>query len=301
MTPKRNKTLGAKLYKGVTHLKNKAWYTLNYSGFNEKEFLYHYTSMSTAFKILNTDTLRLSKLSRTNDTSEAKPKISVSEKEYEEKMRIIYDYFSQINQNNIELACFCRDTKKKSSSEKISDSLKYDDYSGRGFALPRMWAQYAENNKGVCFIFNKKSILESMDKLSPFIIKSGNVKYVSSFSSFPFEPKKIDNIYSNITKHTGMLVGVDMLRNSNQFIDYNYFSKSSDWVNENEYRILAFNDSKDNLVLDNVHTFLEGVVVGERTDETDIDIIKLLCEKHKLKSTFDVKKISFNSQGCTIL
>ena len=40
------------------------------------------------------------------------------------------------------------DVKLHTNSEKI----KYNDYTGRGFSLPRMWAQYANNNDGVCFV-----------------------------------------------------------------------------------------------------------------------------------------------------
>lgn len=282
-------------------MKNKLWYTLNYPEFNNNAFLYHYTSMSNAFKILDTNSFRLSKLSSTNDTSEAKPKIGVTEKAYEEKLSEIYDYFSKLNQKNIELACFCKDSSKNTLLKTIPDNLKYDDYSGRGFALPRMWAQYAENNKGVCFIFNYEKIIESLNRIKPYIIKTGKVKYVKNFSCFSFESNQIDDIYDNITQHDGTLIGIEMLKNSKQFIDYNYFAKSSDWISENEYRILAFNDSNKNLTINNIKTVLEGIVVGENTDDTDIDIIRLLCEKNKLKNNFDIKKISFNYQGCTIL
>ncbi len=146
-------------------MSNRVWYTLNYPSFNNNEYLYHYTSVSTAFKILYTNQLRFSKLSKTNDTTESKPKISIANDEDAEKMKDIIEFFLKMNQEKMELMCFSRDSTKSKSKNGIPENIMYDDYFGRGFALPRMWAQYAQNNKGVCFVFNKQRLIDSLKKI----------------------------------------------------------------------------------------------------------------------------------------
>ena len=45
------------------------------------------------------------------------------------------------------------------------------------FYLPRMWAQYGENHKGVCFIFDKAKLIKKITKElnNHYFIKHGKI------------------------------------------------------------------------------------------------------------------------------
>ena len=119
------------------------WRTLYENEFNPNAYLYHYTNISSATKILYYQNLKFSKLTKMNDTLEAKPKISQENAKNSDNIADIVQYFQDTN-NKLQLLCMSRDF--GNSRTTVDEITKYSDFSGRAFALPRMWAQYASNN-----------------------------------------------------------------------------------------------------------------------------------------------------------
>lgn len=140
------------------NIDNNAWLTLYQKNFNRTNYLYHFTSVEKATLILDGDSLKFSKITNMNDTLEAKPKMNLFGIDSTKNLHDIFNCINEINKKYIQLLCFTTDTDIELQTE--SDKIRYNDYTGRGFTLPRMWAQYANNNDGVCFIFDKKKILD---------------------------------------------------------------------------------------------------------------------------------------------
>ena len=110
--------------------------------------------------------------------------------------------------------------------------------------------------------------------------------------------KKIKKLIKKISNFSnGELAYLKMLEDNEDFLDYNFFVKNQDWQNENEYRVLAFvadKASNERLAIPEILTCLEGIVLGEKTDETNEKIIKLFVNSLGLE--IDVKRITFNNR-----
>ena len=207
----------------------------------------------------------------------------------------------------MQLLCFSTDAKiTKTDRKKYLNSVNskdmYYDISGRGFALPRMWAQYADNNKGVCFVFNKAKLLNIIKKTVAFY-KCDSVKYKKFFNRYLIDSTQMQTIYDKTSMiANGSLTLIDMIQNDKAFLQYNFFEKLDDWKNEHEFRILALIDNKTNsqyrLPIKRVNDYLEGIVIGEKFDSDYEQIINMLISSKKLKC--DVKRIKFSESICKL-
>lgn len=289
------------------------WKPLHVDNFDCEKYLYHYTNVETAIKIIHSNSLLFSQISRTNDTSESKMKIVFEEnnildkEKYKSSRDKISNYFKEYSQF-IQLLCFSMDAKISDSDKNkyiklLGDKDKYYDVSGRGFSLPRMWAQYAKNNEGVCFIFNRKKLIKQIEKKIAFT-KSGPVKYKKFFDSYLISQEQMDILSDRISMvSNGSLTMLNMIQKDNDFLKYNFFEKLDDWKNEHEYRIVALIDQKDKpdyrLPINGMMSFLEGIVIGERMDLAYEKTIKMLIDSTGSKC--EVKRIQFDSRLCKLI
>lgn len=272
---------------------HKAWFTLYQPEFHPDEYLYHFTSIDKAVLILDGNCLKFSKITSMNDTLEAKPKMSKKIISSNENVEKIFNEIDKINKNYIQLICFTKDKAvKKCEKDQIAILT---DYSGRGFALPRMWAQYAHNNDGVCFVFNKSKLLNTIHgQLGGSIISEGDIKYVSQYTSFDFNyEESLKFLINNNSKINASLNFVDFLKKNKKYTNYNYFFKLDDWFNENEFRILAYGD--ENLFIKPIRDSIVGIIIGEQIKPTDEKIIKFFSQ-----GVCEIKKINFSYNGCAL-
>lgn len=258
------------------------------NSFNSQQFLYHYTDVEKAIKILFNKKLLFSSLTNVNDTSEAKAKISFAQgygsqaEDITNKIDTIKEYIKE-NSRFLKMLCFSMDSEEMIENVDNPQWMHFDRYRdliGRGLALPRMWAQYAKNFTGVCFIFNKEKLLKEVSN-STAIYFNDKVNYNNFFASYEFSIDDINSLYNMISrKSNGKQVFTKMFQQDNAFIRYNFFSKLNDWKGENEYRILALpGDINYPLEVFNLQTFLEGIVVGEKMDPAYIYLIQLLANE----------------------
>ncbi len=294
------------------------WKALYIDKFNESKYLYHYTSAETAMKILHNNTLLFGKLSSANDTTESKIRLSydmctdASNKTYSEKCKAITNYLRK-NKDGFQLLCFSMDTHVQEKMRtkylhKVSEKEAYYDVYGRGFALPRMWAQYAHNHNGVCFVFNKEKLIEKVKSDRSFY-KASVVHYADILSTYHISEKQVNSIYNKIKlESNGDLPYLSEMKN-NDFLKYNFFEKSSDWSNEQEYRILIYVNSSqsERQKVMNIDDAIEGIVVGERMDETQKSVLRMLFKKTFKKKNIDskelddrFKQICFKEQICRL-
>lgn len=247
-------------------------------------FLYHYTTYTTAMKILFYDTLRLSKLSGTNDSLEQRPKLKcfTNDPEFRKNFSKAKNMFYQ-HQKSIKLLCFSMDPEYNKIYEAspqieqyLSHDQQYQSVNGRGFALPRMWAQYSENNSGVCLVFEKTK-LDKLIKSNKIEVISKPVQYLDYF--IPVEISDSDKeIISKIIKSGSNSAILEFIKHKSKFLDYNYFYKLRDWENEHEFRYISFQDNaRDDsyILIHGIQKALCGIVLGEKIDEVDKNIMKL--------------------------
>lgn len=250
------------------------------------KYLYYYTTYNDAVKILFYDTLKFSKLNSSNDAFEQKPKVKFDSKDLalQKMFTQIHDGFEKIR-DNIRILCFSTDAVFEKIQKQyqemnllLSKDLIRENVMGRGFALPRMWAQYANKNHGVCFVFDKKK-LEDRFKKSRIVFNSEYVDYVAYYKPFEITEEQLDYIQNGInidpSYYVKQITSID-----SKYIKYNYFTKLEDWSSENEYRYITFIDRvvDDVVEVSSISSALCGLVIGERMCDVEKHMISLLLE-----------------------
>lgn len=263
------------------------WAPLN--KIDRNKYLYHYTSIEKAFKILYYKKLRFSPITSTNDIFEQKAKLLFNnyDSDTHKKITKIRNYFDE-QRNRVRILCFSQDTQEV--PDKPSDFP--EDYEnanviGRGLALPRMWAQYSANNSGVCFIFNKQKLINSI-KAQGLIFLANKVQYVDNYANNQLKKEDIQQLYKKIVQEYNN-VFLEMIRKNNDFLIYNFFTKLNDWESENEYRIMTYicdKDSNTKVEIDELYKFLEGVVVGQNIADENCVILNKLTKDVKIRKIY---------------
>lgn len=253
---------------------------------SKNRYLYHYTKIDTCLKILYSETLQFSSISSTNDIFEQKPKIKFKSKNKEmlEKFIKVQSALKE-RRTKMQLLCFSKD-----SDENVTSPKDEADVRGRGFALPRMWAQYAENNQGVCLIINKSRLLQQLQK-EKIEFWEHEVNYCDSFEVFPLEECDIINMEKNLNNPSVM--------SNSKYLELNYFSKLKDWESEREYRIATYCEGNEPhpIRVGHLFNYLEGVIVGQNCEEVYAFLLEELCRPNgKL-----VRKIFFDYTITSVL
>ena len=265
-----------------------------------QKYLYHYTSISKAMKILYYETLRFSPITNTNDIFEQKPKLMFDDSIYDDPELLkaeknIENYFQE-NRNRVKILCFSRDNQSVNANNSLTKDMQLANVIGRGFALPRMWAQYAENNEGVCLIINMKKLISKLNA-EGFKFIDKKVNYSSSYSSFKINAQEITELSKSIdNKVTDVMA--DLICNNSKYVKYNYFYKLNDWATENEYRIIILTNEDNSVKIPKIFDFIEGIVIGNNTKEEDGYIIKKIVNEKCPK--LSVRRIVFDSMITTI-
>ena len=169
--------------------------------FCDKEKLYHYTNLDSALRIIESKLLLFNHLSNLNDINELyRP--------------LFYDNVTE----EIE-------TLAKAEMAKYQQISLTRDFCRMGFDIPAMWGHYGDNGKGVCFIFDKKKLIDSIPKT----VYHDKVEYISNDHSFSvyFETKE-----------------EKIVPFKNEDIKDFFFKKTCDWSYEQEYRLLIHTDDK---------------------------------------------------------
>ena len=276
------------------------WRSLHDGNFESDKYLYHYTNFDSAIKIIHSECFRFSTITKTNDTTESKLKIS-----YDgvcDASDDIHETMSKFLENNIKLVrflSFSTDVPIDYTDPALQQFLgedhrrKYRDVSGRGFALPRMWAQYATNNGGVCFIVNKNNLEAKINE--EVYCKHSTVNYKRFFETYKVSKEYLSE-FSKKTKNAGAIAFEKMIQNDETFCKYSFFTKSIDWKGEHEYRYITVVDKIDkNVYVKGLFDYLEGIIVGENIDSAYKKVIQSL-----LKGDPQVMSIVFDSTGSTL-
>jgi hypothetical protein len=270
------------------------------------KYLCHYTNNIAAKKILETMTLRLGKICNSNDLIEVKKFASFLpfndiDKSIEEGKRIEKKLSSYLNKI-LQVICFaegeikniCCDIDDDGEEVEIEDDdihyAKLEDFSERPpYYLPRMWAQYSKNQKGVCFIFNKSKIIQQFEEqlCDDYYFKYKEIEYIDFMKNDVLLQQAVTQIYSYNGCNLKTKAFIEQYLNS--YADRNYFYKDINWRDEMEYRFLVWNKASNNdyhnKLININNESLIGVVFG--MNNRDDEILRL-AEKNKVKNTLQL-------------
>lgn len=200
--------------------------------------LYHYTTAKAAKSILRSMRLKLSAPDSFNDPCDCSL--------YDLPLRDFPEEDLESDWSKIRVLCFTR-------NYKVGSNIRY------GYQHPRMWAQYADDNRGVCIAIDKKSFLQE----NATYLKNKWHKF--SPVSYSFLPSRYLSEYALKHKNFGYKV--------EKFAADLFFSKSSDWRDEREYRFVGI-DVPDYLSIKNSTSF---IVLGSKINIEDYsDIVSIV-------------------------
>jgi len=231
-------------------------------------YIYHYTNASTALThILKNQSFKLNTYVSTNDPRETKAwRVSGWPRNYIEGSPPDLDQlagdFTQRLQQRVVAGCFCSD--RNLTGEPLADEHK------RGYAKPRMWAQYGDSHKGVCLLFDRAMFSEATRKsLSDArFIEEGRLHYIDRAATnrlngpFVLDLRGLDD--------TGADKQCEI--HAKERVRELFFEKNTDWSTEDEYRFIVFMQSVTSPIYINYGNALAGIMIGadcahDRTEE----------------------------------
>lgn len=185
---------------------------------SDNKFLYHYTKRETLIEyILPSLRLKLNSLKNTNDPKEKKISVYNSI----DQIKILGYYLEitsklkDILDNEYKMCCF--------SGDYVDESMKYE-----GFNLPRMWATYGDNHKGVCLKINiekfrKENSIDNQTRILKEVQYSSRITHGLIYKGADFD--------LNYRKVVNQLIKDNL--------DNLYFTKHKDWQTEREIRFVS--------------------------------------------------------------
>lgn len=239
---------------------------------DEGQFLYHYTKSRTAIDyILKDRSLRLSAIRGTNDPKEVKDwEFSLGTNQPDglrgSRFLELSSEFSSALKDQTRVLCFSMDEGPLSGGH-------IQDVSLRGFARPRMWAQYAEDHNGVCLVFDKKKLKEDFFKLqhseNSALLIDGPVVYRNRTHLF-YPTKNPFIIDCDLYESRGLKATLG--DHVQRFYKELFFEKMTDWSAEREFRFILFTSFEGDVFLD-ISKSIRGVIVGESVAASEVKSI----------------------------
>ena len=127
-----------------------------------------------------------------------------------------------------------------------------------------MWSHYANGAKGICLIFDKKELIDSLKNENETVV-SKDVNYNGLPVIMPLPNKKGNSIEFNME---------DII-----------FNKQENWKYEDEVRIMCITKKKDEFeynekkrLLKFSESSLKGIILGERFEKYHIETLKNVLE-----------------------
>lgn len=228
--------------------------------------------------ILPSYKIKLNSLGNTNDPKEKMISILHSIKnigyagEYLEISTRLHYYLD----NDCRICCF--------SSDYIEGNKEF-----KGYNLPRMWATYGDNHKGVCLKIDYDKFCQEneIDNEVRFI---SNVEYATELNHNLIKTdKQFDNDYEKVT--------LQLIRDN---LDKLFFLKHRDWNTEREIRYLSLKANSYCSIKGSIDSIIVGMdfkrrylpsIITQMSPVTDIDKIEY-DHKHGQLFLFKIKKIN---------
>lgn len=246
-------------------------------------FLYHYTRVQTLPKIRRGQALRFGAFSTMNDPYESLDvhpgwmglvspgRSMISRRDplvltREESDRFdSTDWTGEINatRRQVKVGSFSLDgdgdlRSIEDDEHFLSESVALRLHGVRGFAHPRMWAQYAADSAGVCILFWKEALIDAFESAC----RERGLAYAwgpISYTSTDYGPSLGYIDIGMLLEHGARGAIIDNYESA-------LLEKHQDWSQEAEFRFLVIDEPADAFMLSIDSTCVAGVVVGPRFD-----------------------------------
>ena len=199
--------------------------------FSKIEKLYHYTNMSSLAKILENKSLLYGKLPRMNDINERQKEV----------------YIDQMNGTVFPSQVFSDISRELKHLGQIS--LTKDSQQRRGFDIPAMWGNYARSGNGACIVLDRNKIIERCKIIGCIY---GEVEYKDSVNPIIYKLGDGESIH-------------DYLKRQSQDL---FFTKTSDWSYEQEFRILRIDEGSPSMIIDEC---IIAIIMYHNTEKSIFD------------------------------
>jgi len=230
--------------------------------------LAHYTKIETLIEhILPSKKLKLSKLTELNDPLENRWKYDhISYQGWKAPPEHCWEALKQEYQNLancIKVCCFSAENTQKPNAQI--------------YKKMRMWAQYAQNHKGVCILFDKEKLILKADQQEK-LLHAGDVIYheklpIPTFSleEDDFKKNYQENYQEKIFQYLKTLPYETI------------FAKTNDWGDEDEFRIAAYSKAEETEFID-IENCISQIILGLETPSIYKDLIKAICPDVEIRN-----------------
>jgi hypothetical protein len=138
------------------------------------------------------------------------------------------------------------------------------------FTKPRLWAQYAEAQYGVCLIFSLNSFLEKIKISYP------GLTVYHDYVAYDLSKGK-ESLKTDLRDYDTSLSIDDNIRTHFEIKKKDiFFRKYEDFGDENEYRIVLIDweDNRNRDIYIDIKEIIRGVILGERFHDVYKDTVK---------------------------
>lgn len=241
------------------------------------QYISHYTSSKTALEhILYSNKIKIGNLSNTDDPIENLKHTMKFIKEIQSEtvpleLKKMEDKLIKIIAST-KLCCFSKNEEHDPSIHVISLN--------KGYNKVRMWSQYAENHKGVCFIFNKEKIIDNVIKhlselRTKYLLFFGEVEYTND----AIKQRSIFRLFESDLEHINPIDNF-FLNNEKSF----FRTKLLDYRDEQEFRIILLpfdNNSNDEIYIE-IDNCINGIICGTSFHDIYLPIIQKYSNKYEI-------------------
>lgn len=241
--------------------------------------IFHYTKLSTGLeKIIETQRLKYSSLRNTNDPKEYQDVQfniagNVVCKDYTKELGTeTISNISRLWKDKSRILCFCQNSENNHN------------HGIHGYSKSRMWSQYADNHKGLCFVFSKEALGKHISNtMNPN-------EYEIFFENVIYEQKRIQCRTldrDNILKYGPEEYAYKHLINNYKEL---FFLKNYDYKDENECRLVLISKNNNPDYLD-ISSSLQGIIIGDACPNTYNPII----EQFSLSKKIIIRKLLWSN------
>jgi hypothetical protein len=243
------------------------------ASFSFDDYLYHYTKAETLQKIAANRQFKMRRFATMNDPRESKAwtvvtfDIGFGEPPPDDPIdQGAVDAEVARFKDNVKVAAFTRDVSHATETEENRTQ-----YLGAGFAHPAMWAHYADTHRGVCIVFDKRTLVRRFMEQSPDSfgdpsqVRHGEVTYTAheprgdeSFLAMPAADVRVHGFEEAVHRH---FAGLQV-----------WFQKHLDWSSEAEYRFVYPDRTDRNAVFVDISNCVVALVLGVDFSESDLDV-----------------------------
>jgi hypothetical protein len=243
-----------------------------------RRYVYHYTRWERLLDIMQAG-FRLGALTAMNDPRESKDwNLPTATQEPGPMVdqgavnRTVASY-----RRKIRLGAFCIDQPYGAA----------DNQGRRGYARPRMWAQYAENHKGVCVVMSRAGLNEAIRARYPdhdgSWVHDGSVKYVETAQEDPS---------TRFVNFLGQANDIELTVRDYfyELRESMFFVKHADWRDENEYRWVYYDADESGTGVDGFkkpfvnikNNVVAALVLGADYADSHLPVARMFAEAHGL-------------------